>query len=683
MDVAFVGCGAVAERYASGLDAFEGLDLVAVADRRLDRAEALAPPDCPAYGDAADALAEADPDLAVNLTSHGAHAPVTRTCLEAGVGVFGEKPLALDADRARDLVALAERRGLALGCAPINHRCEYQRLAARLLADGRLGTVRLATATANVGRVAEWHDRPDSFLEVGPLYDGAVYPLNLLVEWFGPVERVRTGDAATLVAEADAEAGATPGRPSHVEATLAFEAGPLVRLTASGYAPHRGREFASLEVHGDDGSLYLADAGDLGDGGEPLVRFGRLGREYVGVPRTAPPRKRPYLAGPAALAESIRRGSPSTRSARRAAHVVAICEAIERAAESGSAVEIGEGGPEFERRDPVAPRFAQERDSRFADWDVRSADWDVRSADGTDSAPEGRSAALRLSPIGFGCSRYRDGEYVERADSVAAALDAGYRLLDSAELYGNEGRIGDVLAARGSPDRSSLFLLGKVWNTNHGHVREACERSLSALGTDYFDCYALHWPEAWRYTGPLRDLASLPVEEREAKTFPRGEDGEIETADVPLTDAWRRLESLRAEGLARSLGVCNVDRETLESILSAARVPPAIVQVERHPYLPRDDLVDACHERGIRVIAHSPLSAPGLLEEPVLQEIADERGATPAQAVLAWNVERGVVPIPSSVDPDHVVENAAAAGLRLTDADRERIASLADPEFER
>ena len=140
---------------------------------------------------------------------------------------------------------------------------------------------------------------------------------------------------------------------------------------------------------------------------------------------------------------------------------------------------------------------------------------------------------------------------------------------------------------------------------------------------------------------------------------------------------------LNCPGLARTIGVCNVDRETLSDVLDFAEVLPAVVQVERHPYQPRDRLVEYCHERGIRVVAHSPLSAPGLLDEPVLAEVADAHDATPAQVVLAWNVASGVVPIPSSVDRDHVVENAAAAGLRLTDDERARIDGLADADFQR
>jgi alcohol dehydrogenase (NADP+) len=537
-----------------------------------------------------------------------------------------------------------------------------------LLGDGRLGTVRLAYAHAHVGRVTEWHENPGSFLAVGPLYDGAVYPLSLLVDWFGPVERVRVADALDVWPDREER---TPDRPAHVEATVEFAAGPVVRLTASLYAPHRSREFSSLELHGDDGSLYLSDSGALAAEVDTVSVAG-AGRSYVHAPHPTPRRERPYLDGPERLAAAIERGERPTGGARRAAHVVAVFNAIEAVAESDGPVEVADHGVEHDP--PTAPPVRPPPD------DERSGASDGGVA-GTDG--DRRTASIRLPPVGFGCSRYRDGEYVDRIDSIATALDAGYRLLDSAELYGNEARIGDLLDAPGSPDRESLFVTSKVWNTNHEHVREACEGSLAALGVDAIDCYMLHWPEAWAYRGPLEDLASMSPAEQEALTFPTDGDGERATVDVPLIETWGRLERLADDGLARTIGVCNVSLGQLERIVEAARILPAIVQVESHPYLPREDLVRACRERGIRVVAHSPLSAPGLLDEPALVDVADAHGVAPAAVALAWQVDRGVVPIPSSTDAEHVVSNLAAARLRLTDDDRERIATLENPGFER
>lgn len=667
MDCAFVGAGSIAERYAAGLPD-SPLSLTAVCDLDRARASDLASTHgAEAYGDLEALLDSGEAPLVVNLTSHAAHADVTRQCLAADRHVFSEKPLALSTTAAQELLARAEQAGLGLGCAPINDRCDAQRHAARLLADGRFGAIQVGYAHAHVGRVSEWHDRPDSFLDVGPLYDGAVYPLTLLTSWFGPVTEVRVADA--LDAWPDRETH-SPENATHVEATLAFDVGPTVRLTASTYVPHRSREFNSLELHGDDGSLYLADTGALADE-RSTVRVGGAGREYTPAPNPRPRGERRYLTGPERLAARIQSGDAPIGSARRGAHIVAICEAIEAAAATGDPQVVPDCGVAEQGVNRSVPVVRPPAPAPAADTDQDPA---ARAGDGT--------AGLRLPPIGLGCSRYRDGEYVDRIDSIATALDAGYRLLDSAELYGNEFRIGELLSAPGTPDRERLFLISKVWNTNHEHVREACEGTLEELGVDALDCYMLHWPDAWAYRGPLTELARLPPERQEALTFPERR-GERATADVALSDTWRRLETLYEEGLTRSLGVCNVSLTDLEALLETARVPPAIVQVESHPYQPRDALVAACHERGIRVIAHSPLSAPGLLSEPPLEEIAADHDVTPAAVALAWHVDRGVVPIPSSTDSEHLVANLAAARLSLTDRERVRIDDLEDPDFER
>jgi alcohol dehydrogenase (NADP+) len=653
----FVGAGDVASQYAAGLAA-SAVDVVGVCDLDRSRAERLAEAvDAAAYTDLASALDDTTAETVVNLTGHAAHADVTEQALRAGYHVYSEKPLAVDADRARELVALADDRGLALSCAPANHRSVAQRQAAGVLADGRTGPVRLGYAHAHVGRVTEWHDDPDSFLAVGPLYDGAVYPLTLLTAWFGPVETVRTADARSPWLDREDD---EPERPSHVTATLSF-AGPTVELTASFYAPHRSREFYGLELHGDDGSLYLEDAGALAATDESL-QYGGLGREYTAMAPQTPDRERHHLDGVERLARLRGREHPPLDDARRGAHVVAVCNAVETAAESGGPVAVDDcGATALEPNPPVVrPPSASESERRAGD---------------------GR-ASLRLPPIGFGCSRYRDGEYADRIDSIAVALDAGYRLLDSAELYGNEHRIGELLASPGIPDRERLFLLGKLWNTNHEHVAAACRGSLAELGIDAFDCYTLHWPTAWEHRGSLDRLAEKPVAEQERLTFPE-RDGEPATVDVPLTETWARMESLVDDGLTRTLGLCNVSVDQLEAVCEAARYPPAVVQVESHPYRPRSELVAACHERGIRVIAHSPLSAPGLLDEPVLAAVGEEHDCSPAQVALAWQITRGVVPIPASDDPAHVVANAAAAGRRLPPAAMARIDELAGTEFER
>ena len=653
----FVGAGAIATEYAAGLSD-SPLSLAGVCDLDGERAAVLAEDHvCPSFTDLQVALETVDAPLVVNLTSHAAHAPVTRAALSANRHVFSQKPLAIDGDTAGELLAMARRRGLALGCAPTTSRGPPQRRAARLLADGRLGPIQLGYAHAHVGRVTDWHDRPESFLEIGPLYDGGVYPLSLLVSWFGPVERVRVADALHFWPDREAR---RPTAPSHVEATLAFASGPTVRLTASLYAPHRSREFYGLELHGDDGSLYLRGTGAM-ESSTDDVQFGRLGREYTTVPPQSPAESLSYLDAVERLATSVADGTPSRSGGQRGAHVVAVCNAIETAAADGGPIPVPAHGVTSDSLpEPVVTPPGRH-------------------------LPSDSPRSPRLPSIGFGCSRYRNGEYIDRIDSIVTALDAGYRLLDSAELYGNEHRIGDVLAAPGTPDRERLFIIGKAWRTNHRreHLLEACAGSRSELGIDAFDCYTLHWPSALAYRGELSRLAEKPIEQQEALTFPNDDDGDLEAANVPLSTAWRNLEETHNRGWARTLGVCNVSRTQLETILETGTVRPALVQIERHPYRPQHELVAFCHERGIRVVAHSPLSAPGLLEEPVLAEIAADCGLSPAGVVLAWNVTQGIVPIPASTTPSHVVANLAAAAERLPPEACARLETLRDPDFDR
>ncbi len=681
MHCLFVGAGDIAAAYAADL-AESTLSLAGVCDLDAERADALATDhDARSFTDLDAALDAVDAPVVVNLTSHAAHASITETALAAGRHVYSEKPLALDAETAEELVAMAERRDLALGCAPAAVDGPTQQRARRHLREGRLGEIQLATATAHVGRVTDWHDRPDSFLSIGPLYDGGVYPLALLVSWFGPVERVRVADSLDCWPDSESQ---QPEGASHVEATLSLQAGLTVRLTASFYVPHRSREFYGLELHGDSGSLYLDNTGRM-EPASTAVQYGGLGRSYTTVPPQSPPRPRRYLDAVADLARSVDAGAPARASGRRGAHIVAVCNAIERAATEGGPVEV----PEMSLPTPeIAGEDAGGSDPTARASSDPTADTTGNATTGSSSDPAATGdaeEALSLPPIGFGCSRYRGDGYVDRTESIATALDAGYRLLDSAELYGNEFRIGELLAAPGAPDREQLTILGKVWRTNHGreHLLAACEGSLDELGIDAVDCYMLHWPTAWAHQGQLERLAEKPVDQQEALAFPTDDDGDPETAPISLAEAWRNLEAVVERGWARTLGVCNVSRSQLETIHDAGSIAPAVVQIERHPYQPQTDLVEYCHDNDIAVVAHSPLSAPGLLEEPVLAEIGAEYDLSPAGVVLAWNATRGVVPIPSSTSTDHIVANAAAVATRLDETACDRIDGLRDPSFSR
>ena len=660
MKVAIVGCGTIADRYASGISRADSLTLVATTDLDRERAERLAGAhDATAYDAIDPMLRESGASLVVNLTTHAAHAGITERCLSEGRHVYSEKPLAMDAGKAWDLVSLAREQGVRLGCAPISLMGDAQQRAWEYLREGRLGTVRTAYAECNIGRLTEWNASPEPFLRAGPLSDGAVYPLTVLVGYFGPVLEVEAAHADRLLTEHTHDGRSFEVEtPDHVVCVLRFEDGVSVRLTASMYVPYQTRSFYDLEIHGDSGSIHLADAAAF-DGSEN-VEFARLGREYRRVPPRQSPRKLAYASGVTEMVTAIDERRGHYPDGARAAHLVSVIEAIETCTDTGGPVTVDSRS--FERPEPLETGEAPTRAETVA-------------GDGTEP--------LSMPRIGFGCSRYQGGDaYVDLRESVEVALDSGYRLFDCAELYGNESRIGEILARPGSPDRETLFLVSKVWNTNHApsHLETACKRSCEALGVDSLDCYMLHWPDAWEHQDPLEELAELSHEEATELTFPTDEHGDPREADVTLSETWRAMESLVEAGWTKTLGVSNFSTNELEEILEIAETLPKIVQVGRDPYTPREGLVDFCDERGIRVMAHSPLSANGLLNEPILDEIAADHGVTPAQVVLRWNVERGVVPIPSSTRPTHVIENADLFGFSLTAANRERIASLERPE---
>ena len=708
MNVALIGCGAIASAYADGLAACPALALTCCADLDADNAAALANRyGLTPYTDAGALLAAEDVDLVINLTIHTAHAAVTRICLEAGCHVVSEKPLAMTADEAQSLVTLAEEQGCVLACAPISGWADAQQMAGRLVRDGHIGPVRTATATGNFGRTTEWHPAPQPFLEIGPLYDGAVYPLTVLTTLFGPVERVRTADAALLLDE-----HAHNGRsfrvdtPDHVTAVLEMADGPLVHLTASAYVPHRTRHFSSLELHGDAGSLYLDDCGNFdGDTDAPLLQVARLGRPYRPFPLPRPPHPLRYASLAVDAARAAERGAAPLASARQAAHVVATLTAVETSADAGGGRPVERCGfdrPEqlpwtqdpFPHPDahPLAVRGGFAADDRPRSSAPTGGSLSRSHLDPAPTSPPRRrgsqpEAALpSLPPIGFGCSRYRGGStYVDLGNAMADALAAGIRLFDTAELYGTDAELGALLADGCGLPRERLFIVGKVWNTNHrpDHLRTAAEASLKRLGLEAFDAFLLHNPTAWRHQGPLGDLSRLSHEEATARTFPTTAAGDPARADVDLAETWAAMEGLVEDGRARHLGVCNVDADGLADLCSLSGRTPELVQVECHPYRHPTALIEAAHARGIRVMAHSPLSAPGLLEDETLRQVAGRHDVSTAQVVLRWNVEQGIVPIPSSTNPDHVHANADVFSFSLSDEDRAAIDALHRPDFSR
>ncbi len=215
------------------------------------------------------------------------------------------------------------------------------------------------------------------------------------------------------------------------------------------------------------------------------------------------------------------------------------------------------------------------------------------------------------------------------------ALEAGFRHFDCAERYRNEREVGEALQAglaTAGIAREEIFVTTKVWNSNHRpeRVEPAFDASLDRLRLDYLDLYLIHTPFAFQ-----------PGDEQD----PRDQNGNvIYDNGVALLDTWKAMESLVDDGRCRAIGLSDIALNELLPIYESARIKPAVVQVESHPYLPETELLEFCKETGIVLLAFAPLGhgmRPGLLEDPVISAIAARVGKTPAQVLLAWAVQRG------------------------------------------
>jgi len=226
----------------------------------------------------------------------------------------------------------------------------------------------------------------------------------------------------------------------------------------------------------------------------------------------------------------------------------------------------------------------------------------------------------------------------DAAETITAtrdALEAGFRHFDCAERYKNEREVGRALQA-GFADkgiaRRDVFVTTKLWNSNHRpeRVEPAFKASLDRLGLEYLDLYLIHTPFAFK-----------PGDDQD----PRDENGNVlYDHDVTLLDTWKAMESLVDHGKCRAIGLSDISLGELKPLYESARIKPAVVQVESHPYLPETELLEFCNEKDIVFLAFAPLGhgmKPGLLEDPVISAIAQRVGKTPAQVLLAWAIQRG------------------------------------------
>jgi 2,5-diketo-D-gluconate reductase A len=247
-----------------------------------------------------------------------------------------------------------------------------------------------------------------------------------------------------------------------------------------------------------------------------------------------------------------------------------------------------------------------------------------------------------IPQLGFGVWQVPDDE---AQPAVESALEAGYRLIDTAAIYGNERGVGRAIAGSGIA-RDEIYLTTKLWNADQGYdsAFRAYEASLARLGVDQVDLYLIHW-------------AAPPLDR--------------------FVDAWKGLVALQQQGAVRSIGVSNFHGPHLQRIIDATGVTPVVNQVECHPYLQVERLRAWNTAHQIATEAWSPLgSGKGLLEDPVLAEIAERREATPAQVVLAWHIAQGNVVIPKSVTPSRIAENWAALAVQLEAEDIDAIDGL-------
>jgi alcohol dehydrogenase (NADP+) len=245
----------------------------------------------------------------------------------------------------------------------------------------------------------------------------------------------------------------------------------------------------------------------------------------------------------------------------------------------------------------------------------------------------------------------------ETITATRAALEAGFRHFDCAERYGNEREVGKALqagVAEGAIAREELFVTTKLWNTNHRAVRvePAFEASLDRLGLQYLDLYLIHTPFAFQ-----------PGDDQD----PRDQSGNVlYDRDVTLLDTWKAMETLVDHGKCRAIGLSDITLEGLRLIYESARIKPAVLQVESHPYLPETELLEFCKQHGIVFLAFAPLghgARPGPLEDPVIAAVAARVGKTPAQVLLAWAVQRGTALLTTPRSAARAKENFDIAAL--------------------
>lgn len=279
-----------------------------------------------------------------------------------------------------------------------------------------------------------------------------------------------------------------------------------------------------------------------------------------------------------------------------------------------------------------------------------------------------------LFPIGLGTWKSKPGEV---KNAVISALEAGYKHIDCAAIYGNEKEIGEAfneVFSKGDIKREDVWITSKLWNDAHlpKDVEPALQQSLNDLQLDYLDLYLVHWPVAFKPGVPN----------------PEKPEDYLTPQEAPINETWNAMTAVKQKGLAKHIGVSNFSKQKLEDLLSKTEEVPEMNQVELHPLLQQNDLFEYCSNKGIHLTGYSPLGSgdrsagmkqenePNMFEKTTVQKIASKHNVSPAQVLINWSAQRGTAVIPKSTNAGRIKENLEAARLQMDQEDLKQLAQL-------